>query len=215
MLIFSVVEGQTLFTVKEAGVDWSSSLVNNNEPDVAVFENKIVIGTNYRVLNSDHTQYTRKEIAIYVSADFGVTWSAPIILPKTNNYSKYADPSVGFDSKGNIYIAFLGCNEGGDENSAIIVNKSTDMGQTWMTEPYIITEDTSSNGEIVYDKPYIHINRNTDRVYVTFLKIPNEIMISYLDKDENNFSTPKLVNDTLNVLNATASISPSPCYYFK
>jgi len=193
--ILSGQEGQSLIYIFDVGIGYGTFVNDINEPDIAVYNNNIAILTNYRVLNNDYTSNIEKTIGLYISTNFGDNWNSPIILPKTNNYSMYSDPSVDFDSDGNLYCAFVGINSSPDYNSAIIVNKSSDLGQTWLPSPYIVADDNSSNGIRKYDKPYLYVDRNTNNIYITFSDSGNKIMVSHMDSGTEGFTLPSIVND--------------------
>ncbi len=66
----------------------------------------------------------------YISTDGGYSWAEGAL---TSQYGVYGDPCVIFDSLGNAFYAHLSNPIEGEWLDRIVVQKSTDGGQTWNT----------------------------------------------------------------------------------
>jgi hypothetical protein len=194
-VLLSNIYGQNNNLIKgyKAGIDWNDGLVNNNEPAVAINplnDNNIIIATNYRLLDSSNPNlFSEERIGIYYTNNKGESWTGTK-LPVYGDYTKYTDPSLDFDALGNIYSAYLAI---GNNKSAIYVNKSTDGGASWLNIPMKVVEYT--NSDITVDKPYIYVNKQNNRLYVTYSENKNAIKLSYYDDNISAFTTPVLVSE--------------------
>jgi hypothetical protein len=106
-----------------------------------------------------------------VSNDGGQTWTAGFMPPAAGAFSTFGDPSVGVDRHGVFYFAQLGTTAG-DANGAVVVNKSTDGGRTWLPGVVVQTDDDS-------DKEWLAIGpdpsaKNRDNIYVTWTSFQDD-----------------------------------------
>jgi len=207
-LFMIAILGQSYSLIKSrpAGYDMNQ-LKNVNEPSVAVFGDNIIIAANHRELNQDLTQIIGRKIAIFRSVDNGEYWSDPIIINDYNDYTNYADPSIVIDSDGNSYLGYLAWNSNNSKN-IILINRSTDYGITWLTEPLIVEEGNLDQPGELLDKPYICIDEN-DAVHISYSKssIGGEVnQIKYSSLMWNDVSPPVLVNDPAEITAANSSI---------
>ncbi|MDD3559837.1 MAG: sialidase family protein, partial [Melioribacteraceae bacterium] len=207
-LFMIAILGQSYSLIKSipAGYDMNQ-LKNVNEPSVAVFGDNIIIAANHRELNQDLTQIIGRKIAIFRSVDNGESWSDPIIINDYNEYTNYADPSIVIDSDGNSYLGYLAWNSNNSKN-IILINRSTDYGITWLTEPLIVEEGNLDQPGELLDKPYICIDEN-DAVHISYSKssMGGEVnQIKYSSLMWNDLSPPVLVNDPAEITAANSSI---------
>jgi hypothetical protein len=112
----------------------------------------------------------------YFSTDGGATWGGvdlPLPPPKGNGTDFGSDPSLAFDTRGNVYysyiVVFFG-NGNGINGTSMAVAKSTDGGRTWPSVTYFSPEGGSNHFN---DKPMITADLNAassfrDRVYVAW-----------------------------------------------
>src|SRR5262249_22488906 len=115
--------------------------------------------------------------AAYFSLDGGQTWGASSPLPVSFQgiaRDIVGDPSVAFDSRGNVYVAHLAANFDFTArtftDAAVLVAKSTDGGETFtqLTPPALAT----SPG-MPYDHTKVAVDHSPtspfrDTVYVTW-----------------------------------------------
>jgi hypothetical protein len=106
-----------------------------------------------------------------VSNDGGQTWTAGLMPPAAGAFSTYGDPSVGVDRHGIFYFAQLGTTAG-DLNGAIVVNKSTDGGKTFLPGVVVQADDGS-------DKEWLAVGpdpsaKNRDNIYVTWTSFQDD-----------------------------------------
>lgn len=109
-----------------------------------------------------------------VSFNGGNTWSEIIEIPHITSGFTSADPSMEFDSDGNVYLCFIDYNPAGTAG-AVLVYKSSDGGLTWNAATEVI--DAFADGfEIPIDRPWITIDRsggsNDGNIYITTKPAP-------------------------------------------
>jgi len=75
------------------------------------------------------------------SNDGGKTWTSGYMPPAAGAAETFGDPSVGVDRHGNFFFAQLGANAAG--HGAIVVNTSTDGGNTWSDGAIVQVDDGS------------------------------------------------------------------------
>jgi hypothetical protein len=103
--------------------------------------------------------------AYSVSHDGGATWASGFVPPvaPTSPFT-FGDPSMALDRKGNVFYASLGTDAVG--NSALIINKSSDNGNTFSPATVVAVDPGS-------DKEWLAIGQdptapNRDNLYVTW-----------------------------------------------
>ncbi len=130
----------------------------------------------HRTLNGGHT-----------SSDW-VTTTFPLPTGKTAS----ADPSVDYDSNGNVYYCFTAFNRNANNQpiqGAIYIVKSTDNGATWNT-PVLVH---FPNGGEHDDKPWMIVDRSRtpNRIYVAWtVRLSNgvgELWFAYSDNGGTSF----------------------------
>lgn len=127
----------------------------------------------------------------YFTNDSGQTWGGGI-LPTQPGYTGGGDPSIAFDSDGNVYYACLnfeltlpGFNLG---DSAIFVFKSDDGGHSF-GPPVELVSNTTSPG--FHDKEFVHVGALTDNVYVAWVHPgANNVRFAGSDDGASTFDAP-------------------------
>jgi hypothetical protein len=107
-----------------------------------------------------------KRIGVSISNDGGSTWADATDLP--NPYQVNADPSVGFDSAGNIVIGYLSYDPNASVNfmgtSAILVARSMNGGATWQTA--VVSRQLYCGSVVPFeDKPWIAVDTSPASAY--------------------------------------------------
>ncbi len=195
LFLLNIIYGQNTDLIKKykAGINWNNGLVNNNEPAVVINplnDKNIIIATNYRLLDSsNYNLFTQKEIGIYYSNNKGENWMYTN-LPVQNGYTKYTDPSLDFDASGNIYCAYLAI---GDNKSGVYLNKRSNGSISWSDFPIKVVEFNNSSA---VDKPYIYVNKQNNRIYVTYSENTNKIKLSWSYTNNLEFTTPVTVSES-------------------
>jgi BNR/Asp-box repeat protein len=153
--------------------------IDSNNP------NQIVAASNNAVGDSNFLDGPGNTLNMtaYYSSDGGATWKSTFLptppLPTTSSpgltYRQMYDPSVAWDTKGNVYISssvyFIGYNNPlVSASSEIAVSKSADGGHTWSTTGLNIFGGGLSP---LQDKTAIAIDSNPaspfkDNIYVTW-----------------------------------------------
>jgi hypothetical protein len=161
----------------------------------------------------------------YYSNDGGQTWCCVAtdpshlgtLIPGVDHlaggpYDAGGDPSLAFDSRGNIYYAGLGFNRTSNPNTVAVNRGTFDSGGalTW-SQPTFINQTTSKS--ILNDKEWIGVDANPaspyrDRIYVSFTRyvfnasngnyVQSPINLAYSSDGGRTFSTPQSI--TGNVL---------------
>ena len=112
----------------------------------------------------------------YFSSDAGTSWGGvdlPLPPPKGNGIDFGSDPSLAFDTRGNLFYSFIVVyfgNGSGINGTAIAVARSTDGGKTYPTLTLFSQEGGSNHFN---DKPMITADTNSkspfrDNVYVAW-----------------------------------------------
>lgn len=133
--------------------------------------------SNPSVLAAGSNEIFRDPMRGYFSSDGGATWGGvDLPLPDaigTNGQRFGSDPSLAFDSSGNVFygyiVVFFG-NGNGVKGSEIAVARSTDGGATYPTVSYFSFETGSNHFN---DKPIIAADTNLtspfrDNVYIAW-----------------------------------------------
>ena len=141
-------------------------------------ETFIAINTqNPTILAGGSNEIFRLPMRGYFSTDGGATWGGvdlPLPPPKTNNGTDFgSDPSLAFDSRGNIFygyiVVFFG-HGNGVNGSEMAVARSTNGGQTY---PSVAFFDFQDGGNHFNDKPMITADANLtspfrDNIYIAW-----------------------------------------------
>src|SRR5262249_37333116 len=127
-------------------------------------------------IHVDFSQASFTLDAAYFSRDGGQTWGPSSPLPRSiegHDFVRSADPTVAFDSSGNVYVSYGVANVGNlSFQRAIIVARSSDGGETFtqFTAPAV---STKSHGPLL-DHPKVAVDHSPsspfrDSVYVTWI----------------------------------------------
>lgn len=131
-----------------------------------------------RVLAAGSNEIFRDPMRGYFSSDGGATWGGvdlPLPSPRqgTNDQRFGSDPSLAFDTRGNLYysyiVVFFG-NGSGVNGTEMAVARSTDGGRTYPSVTYFSFETGASRFN---DKPMVTADTNAkspfrDSVYVAW-----------------------------------------------
>ncbi|HEX7422228.1 MAG TPA: hypothetical protein VF505_20275, partial [Thermoanaerobaculia bacterium] len=121
-------------------------------------ETYITISTNGRALAGGSNEIFRDPMRGYASADGGKTWTGvdlPLPAPIGNGIRFGSDPSLTFDSRGNLYysyiVVFFG-NGNGVNGTEMAVAKSVDGGKSYPSVTYF---SFSGGSDHFNDKPMV------------------------------------------------------------
>jgi hypothetical protein len=95
---------------------------------------------------------------MYVSADYGATWSDQELVPTRTNQS---DPGVNYDSNGNVYTLTLDYT---GNRTAVKLYRSTDHGSSWPLQ--IIVDESAGNDKNLAAIDYQRTSGCRDQIYV-------------------------------------------------
>ncbi len=113
--------------------------------------------------------FTKVLIKTKVSLNAGKTWSSVKNIPHTNIAYGSADPSLGFDNNGNVFLTYVDFSKSIDSGS-VYLRKSTDGGLTWGA-PVEVINAYSDLGKYPIDRPWMSIDlsngANAGNIYVT------------------------------------------------
>jgi hypothetical protein len=132
-------------------------------------------------------------VAIYtrVSFDGGQTWELPESIPHQITSYTSADPSLHFDSDGNVYLSYIDSNS--EDAGGVHVRKSTDGGLTWGEAVEVITVADDPTQKPI-DRPWMVIDNSggpyDGNIYVTTM---NPRTAGYIPPPYNPYLT-KSVN---------------------
>jgi hypothetical protein len=132
--------------------------------------------TRPRTLAAGSNEIFRLPMRGYFSTDGGATWGGvdlPLPPPKGNGTDFGSDPTLAFDTRGNVFygyiVVFFG-NGSGVNGTAMAVARSTDGGRTYPSVTYFSEEGGANHFN---DKPMITADTNAgspfrDRVYIAW-----------------------------------------------
>ncbi|HNE45907.1 MAG TPA: T9SS type A sorting domain-containing protein [Chitinophagales bacterium] len=98
------------------------------------------------------------QIMTRVSTDGGNSWSAEYAQPHIAGGYTSADPSMDWDSDGNLYLCYIDYSPFGTSGKTI-VRKSADGGFTW-GDPVEVIDAFDDPGEVPVDRPWLVIDRS-------------------------------------------------------
>jgi len=192
----------------------SGGSVFDGEPYLAVDPNNsqqmVVAWMGYVFLN---------KIAIKVksSSDGGQTWSTTNAIPHIKPSYGSADPSLGFDKNGNLFLSYIDFDESID-SGAVYVAKSIDGGLTWLAPKEVINIHSDGNQKPL-DRPWIAVDAttgaNAGNVYVTtispdrpgLIPAPYHPYFIHSTNNGNSFNSWRHL-DTVNWLSGNAIPQP-------
>jgi hypothetical protein len=166
----------------EAGAATSSVAVDKSNVDVSnecgpQSETYITLDPNRpRSLTAGSNEIFRLPMRGYFSTDGGATWGGvdlPLPPPKGNGTDFGSDPTLAFDTRGNVFygyiVVFFG-NGAGINGTAVAVARSTDGGRTYPSVTFFSEEGGANHFN---DKPMITADTNAgspfrDRVYIAW-----------------------------------------------
>jgi hypothetical protein len=162
--------------------------------------------------------------AAYFSRDGGQTWGASSPLPlsfqgTTRNVS--IDPTVAFDSRGNVYVAQVAAKLDFSTftitDEAVFVAKSPDGGQTFtqLTAPAV-----TPNPGLPFDHPKVAVDHSPsspfrDTVYVTWISEPSQDLVFSRSTDGGlTWSAPLILDNAGNPVQLnTQTVGPDGTVY--
>ena len=165
-----------------------SILLPHNETAIIVDPND----PNHLAAGSNDTQLppngasgsARSALGYYTSFDGGRTWLNGAV--PAAGFAQAADPALGFDTLGNVFIAIVSFDLGlGGKalGGAIQVARSSDGGRTFAVP---LTVEQSTSDAIFEDKPYLVVDTNpasrfVNSVYITWTRFHFDSLDSYLE----------------------------------
>ena len=149
-------------------------------------------------------------IALHFSIDGGVQWSAGVYTGATGLTIPHADPWLAFDATGVAYCSALG-------NGDVILEKSTDKGQTW-------SQDVGwmNDGSVAPDEPILATDLNAESPfknsrYVAAVDaggvLPKGIVLQYQRADSDAHSSAIRVGQQQLVQIPHMAIGPTGTIY--
>lgn len=108
------------------------------------------------------------------SFDGGQTWSTAVVLPHWRSTYKSADPSMVFDTNGDVVACYVDYRQNPDSGGTFVV-RSTDGGLTWGSMSEVIDGYADGN-KLPVDRPWLSIDRSSGphsgNLYVTTKPAP-------------------------------------------
>jgi hypothetical protein len=200
--------GTTHSAVVGSNVDASNEPGPQSETAIAInpsAASQIVAGSN---------EIFRLPMRGYFSADGGTSWGAvdlPLPPPLTTNGTDFgSDPSVAWDTHGNVFYAYIvvffssGFPNGVAINGTeMAVARSSDGGRTWTSTYFALQKGQTKFN----DKPYIAVDDNPssphrDTVYVAWDRFggssssSNGVLVSHSTDGGRSFSAPVFASST-------------------
>ena len=193
----------------------SQSSIFDGEPYIAINPNNsqhIVIAWMGYVVGS------KVRIKTKHSLNGGDTWSQESYLPHVMQSYTSADPSLAFDSDGDVYASYIDFTgqTAAIVGGAVYVSKSTDNGSTWNTPVEVIHTNVDPGTKCI-DRPWMAIDKSgtasDGNIYVTTMNAKGAIngfnpYVSISTDGGNSFNWRYL--DTANFLSGSLIPQPMP-----
>lgn len=179
---------------------------NQNVSNGNLFE-----GEPYLVVNPNNSQHLviswmgfelGQEVVIKTkkSIDGGLTWSSVVSIPHEQAGFGSADPSLGFDGNGNVFLCYIDYDNDNFTAGSIYLRKSIDGGASWGS-PVEAMNLTDCPDQLCIDRPWMVIDKSggiTDgTIYITSMNAGQPSVIApyhpYIAVSSDNglsFSTP-------------------------
>ncbi|MBK9282835.1 MAG: T9SS type A sorting domain-containing protein [Sphingobacteriaceae bacterium] len=131
-------------------------------------------------------------IATSTSTNGGLTWSTPVNIPHFRPHWTSADPTLAFNTNGDIYLGYIDYKIQKD-SGAVYVAKSTNGGTSWGTPSKVI--DFFDNADLAIDRPWIAVDNSggayDGNVYCVTMSIKEDPLPhhNYLMKSTNGGNT--------------------------
>lgn len=154
------------------------------------------------------------------SLDGGLTWSASIFMPHIVAGNGSADPSLQYNSNGDVFLCYIDYDATNFSNGQIVVQKSTNNGASWGSAIEAISI-LDCPGKLCVDRPWMEIDRsggaNDGTIYVTSMNPNQPTLVTppynpYLavsTDDGATFGSPRFL-DTLGFLAGSTIQQPMP-----
>jgi hypothetical protein len=149
---------------------------NQNVSNGNLFE-----GEPYLTVNPNNSQHLviawmgfqlGQEIVIKTkkSLDGGSSWSSVVSIPHEQAGNTSADPSLGFDGNGNLFLCYIDYDNDNFTEGSIYIRKSIDGGGSWGI-PIEAINITDCPDQLCVDRPWMVIDRsgglNDGTIYIT------------------------------------------------
>lgn len=152
------------------------SAQNNNLSNGLFFD-----GEPYLIVNPQNAQHLAVAwmgftlgnpigIKTRVSFDGGSTWTPTKTLPHFGSGYKSADPSMAFDSNGNLFVCYIDYRENPD-SGGVYVLRSSDGGLNW-SNPSKAIDAYADGNKLPIDRPWLSINPTNNHLYITTKPAP-------------------------------------------
>lgn len=138
-------------------------------------------------------------IKVKTSLDAGKTWGSAVVMPHMSPTWKSADPSMGYDENGNLFLCYIDYREDPD-SGGVYVLKSTDDGRTW-GNPVQAINAMVDTAELPLDRPWMAVSPKGDRIYLTtkpapWIPAPNRAYYTWSNDGGNSFKPIKFLDST-------------------
>lgn len=155
-----------------------------------------------------------------VSTNGGLTWTTPQSQNHVVSGNASADPSLQFNSAGEVFLCYIDYDNTNFTNGQIIIRKSTNGGLNWGTPTEAINV-TDCPDQYCIDRPWMEIDRsggpNNGTIYVTSMNPDQPTMVvapyhPYIAVSTDNgatFNNPRYL-DTLNYYSGSTIQQPMP-----
>ena len=178
-----------LLPAKAQNVNISNGFVFDGEPYLAIdpanSQHMVIAWMGYSL-------FQPLGIKTRVTFNGGQTWSSTVILPHFGTGFHSADPSLGFDSQGNVLACYVDFHQNPD-SGGVFVEKSTDGGLSWGSPSQVLNIDADGD-RLPLDRPWMVIDRINDHVFVTtkpapWIPPPNRPYLTYSTDDAQSWQS--------------------------
>jgi hypothetical protein len=152
-------------------------LLNNvSAQNINVSEGLLFDGEPYMIINPKNPQHivvawigykygVELGIKTKVSENGGKTWSAYTYLPHFGATFHSADPSMAYDTAGNLFACYIDYTEAPDSGGDYVI-ESKDGGYTWLN-PHQSIGVNADSVKYPIDRPWFTINPANNHFYIT------------------------------------------------
>lgn len=152
------------YTPRRFGWSWDRGLQwNFFHGNTAYYDRFVILSNGVHLVRELNGASPSVEVGYQYSSDFGQTWSPHIFLSSADSINS-DEPDVSGDDDGNLYSVWRDGKYGsiGGYGASIILRRSTNFGQTWLSEQLLTTRPVGLHPRVSTERSYVGVVWNDD-----------------------------------------------------